>query len=111
MRVDHVPESLYELWLVVSVMSGSVKRRVLDEHPDELVPDSRHRVGLDYVKQVVDVVHLSLQPDIINEALQRGKSRVAELAVLGVVAEQTGIWRKMASLLELPNSFQACCCH
>ena len=43
-------------------------------------------IGLDDVEQVVDVVHLSLQPDIVNEALQRGKSRSALDLVLVALA-------------------------
>lgn len=58
------------------VVSPLVEGRVLDEHPAELVSDSRVRVLLHDVEQVVKVVEPSFQSHIVDQTFQRSQSKL-----------------------------------
>merc|ERR550517_1498595 len=105
--VDHVPEPLHQLRPVVPVMSPSLERRSLDQAAGRGVTDAGHWVVLYQVNHEIEIIKLSLQLYIVHKALQGSYTSVVKLTRLGVVFEYSRIGRKMASLLEFPDCFQA----
>ena len=58
------------------VVSSLLKRRIVNHHPDEKVPDPRIRILLHHIQEVVEILKPTLQPYIVNQALQGSQSKI-----------------------------------
>ena len=58
------------------VVSSLLKRRIVNHHPDEQVPDPGIRILLHHIEEVVEILKPALQPYIVNQALQGSQSRI-----------------------------------
>ena len=98
------PQPLDQLWLVVAVVPGPVEGRRGDHEPRRPVPDEGHRVLLDHVDEVGDVLVGSLHADVVHEALERGQPDVDELGSNSIEIFWLEFWpeKSLEFWLEIP---------
>lgn len=74
------PKSFNEVLSVVSVVSTTFKRRIVNNQPNQLVPYERYGIRFDQIEQVFKVRPTSFNTDEVNETLECCQTNVDKLA-------------------------------
>ena len=65
-----IPKSFDKLRFVIAMVTSAFERRIVDQKPDQFVPDVRNRIGFYQVEKVIKVRPRSFHPNKVHQAFQ-----------------------------------------